>query len=210
MGRVPESELRGRARGRLERERAPARREQALEPTRREPEAGRVLEAALALAAAPATELAAGQAPAAALARVAEDANPIRRRCLGSAATLESAISGKRLSAPVGLTAAAAAELRETIRRHAPTVYEGSSVSGGFEICFNFAIMTTSNTNPSGVQRDPDEWKTGDEPMTAAQRSYLETLATETGETVDEHLTKAEASKLIDELRQRSPRLTAE
>ncbi len=58
-----------------------------------------------------------------------------------------------------------------------------------------------------GLVRDPDEWKTGDEPMTAAQRSYLETLATETGETVDPDLTKAEASKRIDELRRRSPRL---
>lgn len=59
----------------------------------------------------------------------------------------------------------------------------------------------------AGLQRDPDEWKTGDEPMTAAQRSYLETLCHDTGETFDEQLTKAEASKLIDELRERSPRL---
>ena len=43
--------------------------------------------------------------------------------------------------------------------------------------------------------------------MTAAQRSYLETLAEDTGEAVDDNLTKAEASKLIDELRDRSPRL---
>jgi hypothetical protein len=68
--------------------------------------------------------------------------------------------------------------------------------------------MSTQDTNPGGLQRDPDEWKTGDEPMTAAQRSYLATLAAETGETVDDNLTKAEASKLIDELRERSPRLT--
>jgi DUF3072 family protein len=57
------------------------------------------------------------------------------------------------------------------------------------------------------LQKDPDEWKTGDEPMTASQRSYLNTLAQDTGEDVDENLTKAEASKLIDELRDRSPRL---
>lgn len=60
----------------------------------------------------------------------------------------------------------------------------------------------------AGVQRDPDEWKTGDEPMTAAQRSYLETLAREAGEEFDDSLSKAEASKRIDELRQRSPRLS--
>ena len=67
--------------------------------------------------------------------------------------------------------------------------------------------MSTPDTAQPGLQRNPDEWKTGDEPMTAAQRSYLETLAHDTGDTFDENLTKAEASKLIDELRQRSPRL---
>jgi len=46
--------------------------------------------------------------------------------------------------------------------------------------------------------------------MTAAQRSYLETLAQDTGEQVSEDLTKAEASKLIDELRERSPRVNSE
>jgi hypothetical protein len=60
----------------------------------------------------------------------------------------------------------------------------------------------------AGLQRDPDEWKTGEEPMTAAQRSYLETLCRESGEQFDDSLTKAEASKRIDELRERSPRLT--
>jgi hypothetical protein len=65
------------------------------------------------------------------------------------------------------------------------------------------------DTQP-GLQRDPDEWKTGDEPMTAAQRSYLETLCNDTDETFDENLTKAEASKMIDELRERSPRLNGE
>jgi Protein of unknown function (DUF3072) len=60
------------------------------------------------------------------------------------------------------------------------------------------------------LQRDPDEWKTGDEPMTAAQRSYLETLCRETGEEFNATLTKAEASKRIEELRERSPRLGGE
>ena len=60
------------------------------------------------------------------------------------------------------------------------------------------------------LQKDPDDWKTGDEPMTPSQRSYLETLAQDTGETFDETLTKAEASKRIDELRQRSPRISGE
>jgi hypothetical protein len=66
----------------------------------------------------------------------------------------------------------------------------------------------TADDTQAGLPRDPDEWKTGDEPMTAAQRSYLETLCRETGEELDETLSKADASKRIDELRGRSPRLT--
>jgi hypothetical protein len=60
------------------------------------------------------------------------------------------------------------------------------------------------------LQKNPEDWKTGDEPMTASQRSYLETLAQDSGEQVDDNLTKAEASKRIDELRQRSPRLSGD
>lgn len=56
-------------------------------------------------------------------------------------------------------------------------------------------------------RRDPEDWKTGDEPMTEAQASYLRTLAEETGEPFEEALTKAQASERIDALRDRSPRL---
>jgi hypothetical protein len=66
------------------------------------------------------------------------------------------------------------------------------------------------DTDQPALQRDPDDWKTGDEPMTDAQRSYLETLCRETGEAFDDSLSKADASKRIDELRERSPRLTQE
>jgi Protein of unknown function (DUF3072) len=52
-----------------------------------------------------------------------------------------------------------------------------------------------------GVQKDPSEWLTGDEPMTPAQASYLRTLSERTNEPFDEDLTKAQASKRIDELR---------
>ena len=57
-------------------------------------------------------------------------------------------------------------------------------------------------------QRSPEEWKTGDEPMTDAQASYLRTLSDDVGEPFDPHLTKAQASERIDELQARSPRLT--
>ena len=57
------------------------------------------------------------------------------------------------------------------------------------------------------VQKDPQEWATGDEPMTAPQESYLRTLAREAGEEVPDGLTKAQASELIDRLQGRSQRL---
>ncbi len=55
-------------------------------------------------------------------------------------------------------------------------------------------------------EKDPDDWVTGDEPMTGAQRSYLQTLSQEAGEPFDDSLNKADASKRIDELRQRTGR----
>ncbi len=47
---------------------------------------------------------------------------------------------------------------------------------------------------------------TGDEPMTGAQRSYLDTLAREAGETVSAEITKAEASEHIERLQQQTGR----
>ena len=58
----------------------------------------------------------------------------------------------------------------------------------------------------TAVQKDPDEWTTGDESMTASQASYLRTLAQEAGEEFDDGLSKAEASKRIDELQERTGR----
>jgi hypothetical protein len=60
----------------------------------------------------------------------------------------------------------------------------------------------TQTEGLSNTIKDPDEWTTGDEPMTGAQKSYLKTLSNEAGEDMDESLTKAEASKRIDELQQ--------
>ncbi|AUI51319.1 DUF3072 domain-containing protein [Arthrobacter crystallopoietes] len=66
-----------------------------------------------------------------------------------------------------------------------------------------------SPTPESGgdINRDPEEWVTGDEPMTDAQRSYLDTLAREAGEELPANLTKAEASEHIDRLQKSSNRL---
>jgi hypothetical protein len=56
-------------------------------------------------------------------------------------------------------------------------------------------------------EKDPDDWVTGDEPATAPQKSYLETLAREAGRDVPDDISKADASKMIDELQDRSDRV---
>ncbi len=68
--------------------------------------------------------------------------------------------------------------------------------------------MSQQQSQPD-LQKDPEEWTTGDEPMTASQASYLNTLATEAGEEVPDRLTKAEASQRIDELQAKTGRGSA-
>jgi Protein of unknown function (DUF3072) len=58
----------------------------------------------------------------------------------------------------------------------------------------------------SNLEKDPSEWTTGDEPMTDAQASYLKTLSDEASEPFDESLSKADASRRIDELQARTGR----
>jgi hypothetical protein len=68
--------------------------------------------------------------------------------------------------------------------------------------------MTGNRTtvDPSAA-KDPDDWTTGDEPMTGAQKSYLQTLAQEAGEQAPpDDMSKADASKRIDELQERTGR----
>ena len=55
-------------------------------------------------------------------------------------------------------------------------------------------------------EKDPEDWVTGDEPMTGPQMSYLKTLFEEAGEPFDENLTKADASKRIEELQAKTGR----
>jgi Protein of unknown function (DUF3072) len=65
-----------------------------------------------------------------------------------------------------------------------------------------FSAMTDAKSN---TQKDPDEWVSGDEPMTGAQASYLKTLSEQAHErgAFEEGLSKAEASKRIDRLREK-------
>jgi hypothetical protein len=68
-------------------------------------------------------------------------------------------------------------------------------------------IMSDRNDdNQSSAQKDPSDWVTGDESMTGPQASYLKTLAQEAGEEFDPELSKAEASKKIDELQHETGR----
>jgi hypothetical protein len=69
------------------------------------------------------------------------------------------------------------------------------------------ATMSIPKTDPTdNTRKDPDEWVSGDDPMTGAQASYLKTLCEQAGtsELYDDNLTKAEASKLIDEMREKA------
>jgi hypothetical protein len=63
-----------------------------------------------------------------------------------------------------------------------------------------------SKQNTGNAIKDPEAWTTGNEPITGAQESYLNTLATEAGEEVDTNITKAEASKTIEELQKKTGR----
>ena len=58
---------------------------------------------------------------------------------------------------------------------------------------------------PKPVERPPEEWKSGDEPMTEAQASFLKRLSEDAGEKFDASLSKAAASRRIDELRKGGP-----
>lgn len=60
----------------------------------------------------------------------------------------------------------------------------------------------------NSTEKDPGDWVTGDEPMTGAQRSYLDTLARQAGEQLSPDLSKAEASAHIERLQAKTGRGT--
>jgi hypothetical protein len=65
-------------------------------------------------------------------------------------------------------------------------------------------VVDGRDPRASNLEKDPDDWVTGDEPMTGAQASYLKTLCEEANEEFEASLTKAEASKRIDALREKT------
>ncbi|MDJ0394242.1 DUF3072 domain-containing protein [Rhodococcus sp. G-MC3] len=60
--------------------------------------------------------------------------------------------------------------------------------------------MSEQENVSQNPEKDPEDWVTGDEPITGPQASYLGTLAQEAGEKVPDNLTKAQASEMIDKL----------
>ncbi|MCA1654632.1 MAG: DUF3072 domain-containing protein [Sphingomicrobium sp.] len=68
-------------------------------------------------------------------------------------------------------------------------------------------LANDPKAHPTGnAVKDPDHWTTGEEPMTGAQASYLQTLSEEAGTKFELELTKAEASKAIDALQDKTGR----
>ncbi len=70
----------------------------------------------------------------------------------------------------------------------------------------NETLGSTTPDSGNPAAKDPSQWVTGDEPITAAQKSYLDTLAREAGEELSADMTKAEASEHIERLQQKTGR----
>jgi hypothetical protein len=87
--------------------------------------------------------------------------------------------------------------------RHAASARSRLSVRTRIYIAMT---MTDSDPQQQNPEKDPDDWVTGEEPATGPQLSYLSTLAQQAGASVPEKLTKADASKLIDELQDKTGR----
>jgi hypothetical protein len=83
---------------------------------------------------------------------------------------------------------------------------EDASSSSPDDAATEETIGASEPGDASSTVKDPSEWVTGDEAMTGAQRSYLETLAREAGEQLPADLTKAQASEQIDRLQAQTGR----
>ncbi|WP_423821775.1 DUF3072 domain-containing protein [Salinisphaera sp. SPP-AMP-43] len=65
---------------------------------------------------------------------------------------------------------------------------------------------TANSAGNDNAEKAPENWTTGDEAMTGAQASYLQTLCEEAGVEFDDSLSKAEASERIDALQNETGR----
>lgn len=83
----------------------------------------------------------------------------------------------------------------EEAQQRAEADYAGNGASG------EEMIGATGAAQDSNLEKDPSDWVSGDDPMTEAQKSYLDSLAKQAGEQLPASLTKAEASQHIDRLK---------
>ena len=65
----------------------------------------------------------------------------------------------------------------------------------------NGEVLGASGSGDPSLEKDPSEWVTGGDPITSAQKSYLDTLARQAGEEIPADITKGEASEEIERLR---------
>ena len=103
---------------------------------------------------------------------------------------------------PTGTTSSTDATTTTEPTHPAHDEQAGSNGSGGS----GETLGADTPGEASTTVKDPSEWVTGDEPMTGAQRSYLDTLAREAGEQLPADLNKAQASEHIDRLQEKTGR----
>ena len=110
-------------------------------------------------------------------------------------------VPGLSALAGVALVVAAGLGAVRTGARQDETHVRIESERVGVPAIYTGGAMSEEMTPQENPAKDPEDWVTGDEPMTGPQRSYLQTLAREAGRDVDlDALSKADASRLIDEL----------
>ena len=68
----------------------------------------------------------------------------------------------------------------------------------------NEEVLGATGSGDPSLEKDPSEWVTGGDPITAAQKSYLDTLARQAGEEISADITKGEASEQIERLREKT------
>jgi hypothetical protein len=144
----------------------------------------------------------------------APDAEGPARRARRTAVEPVTATVAPRRNPPPGrrwpsaaMTGSVRSSAIETGRCRSASSWRGCITIGTISnVCSSTSRGISEGMSERNAAKDPDEWVTGDEPMTGPQASYLETLAREAEEEVTEDLTKAEASKRIDKLQDKTGR----
>ena len=65
----------------------------------------------------------------------------------------------------------------------------------------NTETLGASTPGNDALEKDPSDWVSGDDPITPAQKSYLDNLARQAGEELSADMNKAEASQHIERLK---------